>query len=71
MWEDMSPAIKGVVVVGGLLVVYLIIARFAQIIPFSCQDGAHCEGILCGECVVEEGQRGFSTDNAVGAETAE
>ncbi|MEC7522752.1 MAG: hypothetical protein VYE22_22880 [Myxococcota bacterium] len=71
MWEDMSPAVKGVVVVGGLLVLYLIVARFAELTPFSCQDGAHCEGVLCGECVVEDTQRGFSAEGAVGAEAAE
>ena len=70
-WEDLSGGVKIAVIVGVVLFVYLIVARFAEIMPFGCQDGAHCEGILCGECVVDEQQRGFSADSAVGAPEGE
>ncbi|HJL19355.1 MAG TPA: hypothetical protein RMH99_27060 [Sandaracinaceae bacterium LLY-WYZ-13_1] len=66
-WEDLSPGIKIGVVVGVVALLYFIVARAVELPPFSCQDGAHCDGILCGECVVDEQQRGFNTEDAIGA----
>lgn len=34
-WEDASPAVKGTIIVGGLLLVYLGIAFVGGFIPFG------------------------------------
>jgi hypothetical protein len=70
-WEDLSPGIKIAVVVGVIGLLYFIVARFAGLPPYSCDDGAHYEGMIFGECVVEEQQRGFSQDSALGAPEGE
>ena len=73
-WEDSSPAVKGILVVGVLALVYLLVARFAGLVPFSCPNEGSCSGVLCLECEAppETQQRGFRTENAVPPdETAE
>jgi hypothetical protein len=70
-WEDLSPGIKIAVVVGVIGLLYFIVARFAGLPPYACQDGAHYEGMIFGECVVDAQQRGFDQNNATGAEAEE
>jgi hypothetical protein len=41
-WEDASPAVKGTIVVGGLAIVYFVIAFFAGLPPYG--GGASTEG---------------------------
>lgn len=41
-WEDASPAVKGTIVVGGLAIVYLVIAAVAGLPPYG--GGAATEG---------------------------
>lgn len=36
-WEDASPAVKGVVVIGGLLIAYLGVARLVGFFPYGSQ----------------------------------
>lgn len=71
-WEDSSPAVKGILVVGVLALVYLLVARFAQIVPFSCPNEGTCSGILCLDCEAppDTQQRGFQRDNAIPPEEA-
>lgn len=38
-WQDASPIVKGAIVIGALLLVYLGIARVAGLIPFSNATG--------------------------------
>ena len=38
-WEDATPATKGTIVVGGLLILYFVIASFAGIWPYGSAVG--------------------------------
>ncbi len=38
-WEDASPATKGTIVVGGLLIVYFAVAFFAGLWPYNAPIG--------------------------------
>lgn len=69
-WQDSAPWVKAVLVVGVLAIVYLVVARFAEILPFGCAEGAHCEGLLCGDCApdADSQERGFRPANAVAPE---
>ena len=70
-WEDSSPAVKGILIVGVLALVYLVVARIGQFVPFSCPNEGTCSGVLCLDCEAPEGagqQRGFTQDGATGAE---
>jgi hypothetical protein len=37
-WEDASPAVKGSIVVGGLLIAYFLIANLAGLWPYGAVD---------------------------------
>lgn len=37
-WEDASPAVKGAIIVGGILLLYLGVARVAGIFPYGGAD---------------------------------
>ncbi len=59
-WQDASPAVKGVVVVGTLGILYLSIGYFAGLWPWAAGCNPACEsGTVChdGECVQDS--RGF------------
>lgn len=70
-WEDLSPGIKIAVAIGVIGLLYFVIARVAGLPPYSCQDQAHYEGLVFGECVVDEQQRGFSQDTGMGSAEGE
>jgi hypothetical protein len=38
-WQDASPAVKGAIVVGGILIAYLALSFFAGWFPWSSQVG--------------------------------
>lgn len=38
-WEDATPATKGTIVVGGLLIVYFALAYFVGLWPYGSQTG--------------------------------
>ncbi len=71
-WQDSSPAVKISLVVGVVAIVYLVVARFAEIVPFGCAEGAHCAGLICGECEpdADSMERGFHGGNGVAADPA-
>lgn len=53
-WEDASPVVKGVVVVGSLLILYLGIGFFVGLPPWAsgCADDCGTEATCVdGECV--------------------
>ena len=39
-WEDATPATKGTIVVGSLLIVYFVLASFVGLWPYGSQVGA-------------------------------
>jgi hypothetical protein len=34
-WEDASPAVKGAIIVGGIAILYFVVARFAGLPPYG------------------------------------
>lgn len=38
-WQDASPVVKGAIVVGGLLIVYFVVAWIAGLPPYGSQVG--------------------------------
>jgi hypothetical protein len=38
-WQDASPAVKGAIVVGGLLIVYFVVAYLAGLPPYGGAGG--------------------------------
>ncbi|MFK7988887.1 MAG: hypothetical protein AB8I08_22905 [Sandaracinaceae bacterium] len=71
-WEDSSPAVKGIVIVGVLAIVYLIVARVGEFFPFGCENEGSCTGVLCLECEAppDAQQRGFRAGEGELAEPA-
>lgn len=70
-WEDASPAVKGILIVGVLALVYLVVARIGQFVPFGCPNDGECSGVLCLDCEAPEGagaERGFQQGSGVAAE---
>jgi hypothetical protein len=42
-WEDATPATKGTIVVGGLLLLYFAVAYFAGLPPYGSPNGAETQ----------------------------
>jgi hypothetical protein len=38
-WQDASPAVKGAIVVGGILILYFVAAYFGGFFPWGSQVG--------------------------------
>lgn len=72
-WQDLAPWVRVLLVVGVVGVIYLGVARAAEMVPFTCSEGSHCSGLLCGECEpdIDAQERGFrGGSSAVAAEPA-
>ena len=37
-WEDASPAVKGAIIVGGIAILYFVVAMFAHLPPYGEQE---------------------------------
>ncbi len=37
-WEDASPAVKGAIIVGGIAILYFVVAMFTGLPPYGGQE---------------------------------